>query len=107
MSFEKGQPDFLSDRKDVIQVVILYKPEEKFRVNSLQRALEMAGRALKVNLEITRTNDFPVYSGYNFNPTNTPVVFINGNLEFVSAVPQVNLLKKKLKEIKERGSFLL
>ena len=91
----------------LLKVIILHKPEEKYRVGQVQKALEQAARMANVKIAITKTNDFPAFSKYSFNPANTPVIFINGSLEFISAVPQLYLLKKKLKEIRDRGGMII
>ena len=91
----------------LLKVVILHKPEEKYRVNQVQKALEQAARMANVKISITRTNDFPAYSKFSFNPANTPIIFINESLEFISAVPQLHMLKKKLQEIRDRGGMVL
>ncbi len=90
----------------LLKIVILHKPEEKYRVNQVQKALEQAARMANVKITITRSNDFAAFSKFSFNPANTPIIFINESLEFVSAVPQLHMLKRKLREIRDRGSML-
>ena len=91
---------------DPLKVEILHKPEEKFRVTQIEKVLQNAARAANIKIVIIRTSDFPAFSNYNFNPAKTPIVFINRAIEFVSGVPVLNVVKKKLVEVRDRDSWL-
>ena len=90
----------------VLKIEILHKPEEKYRVNQMEKVIQNAARAANMKVTITRTNDFPAFSNYNFSPAKTPVVFIERSMEFIGGVPSVPMVKKKLIEIRDRGSML-
>ena len=90
----------------VLKIEILHKPEEKYRVNQIEKILQNAARAANIKIVVVRTNDFPAFSNYNFNPAKTPIVFIERSIEFVGGVPVMTVVKKKLIEVRERGTML-
>ncbi len=91
---------------EILKVVILHKPEEKFRVAQVQKALEMAARMSNMKIDVKKTSDFVAFSNHSFSPTQTPIIFINGKMEYANAVPAPHILKKKLKEIRERSNSI-
>ena len=93
--------------EDVLKIEILHKPEEKYRVNQIEKIIRQAGNAAKIKIEIIRTHDFPAFSSYSFNPAKTPIVFINRSIEFVGGVPIMFVVKKKLIEVRDRQSWLI
>ncbi len=92
---------------DVIKIEILHKPEEKYRVNQIEKILKQAANAAKMKVEIVRTTNFPAYSQYSFNPAKTPIIFINKAIEFVGGVPVMLLVRRKLIEVRERDMWIL
>lgn len=92
---------------DTITIEILHKPEEKYRVNQMVKVINQAASAARIKVEIIRTHDFVSFSNYNFNPSKTPIVFINKTMEFMGGLPGMFVVKRKLIEVRDRSSWLI
>lgn len=92
---------------DAIKVEILHKPEEKYRVNQMIKVINQAANSARIKIEIVLTSDFVSFANYNFNPTKTPIVFINKSIEFMGGLPVMFVVKRKLIEIRDRSGWLM
>jgi hypothetical protein len=82
----------------MIKIEILVQPSEK--PQNVENVMRLAATQVGVQLQITVTNNFAAYSRYAISPAQTPIIFINGNLEFAGRVPELNALKRRLVEVR-------
>ena len=81
----------------LLTIEILSKPDE--RVENIERTLRMAARSNNIDLSITHTHDFRRYSHHAINPSVTPIVIIEGNVEFAGKGADMDIIKRRLAEI--------
>lgn len=67
----------------------------------IKRVMENLEIEMKLRPEVTIThiNEYRQFSKYSINVSKTPIVVINGNVEFAGSVPDIDLLRKKLSAI--------
>lgn len=82
----------------MIKIDILVQPNQ--RTETLEYVIRNAAKVLNIEIQLNRTSNFAAYSNYAINPSQTPIIFINGSLEFAGKVPELEVFKKKLTEIK-------
>ena len=87
-----------------MKVEILGKREDKIKMDNAALLIQRAALSLNIPVEITLTHQFAGFSGHSFNPTQTPIVFIDGHIEFAGVSLQLPVVVKKLNEIRSRGS---
>lgn len=83
-----------------MKVDILVKPEEK--CDHIERVIVAASKATNIPVEIHRTSNFALYSHCAINPSQTPVVIIQGNVEFAGKTLNLEAFKKRLTELAYR-----
>jgi len=82
----------------MINIVILAQGSAK--TQDVENIIRLAAKQIGAEVQINRTNNFAAYSNFAISPAQTPIVFINGSLEFAGRVPDLNLLKLRLTELK-------
>ncbi|HOW36151.1 MAG TPA: thioredoxin family protein [Candidatus Omnitrophota bacterium] len=82
----------------MVKIDILIKPGEK--CEHIERIILMAAQFQKMEVKITRTSNFAAYAQCAINPSQTPIIIINGNVEFAGRSPEPEILRRKLAEIK-------
>ncbi len=87
-----------------MKIDILCKKEEMKRTEQVARAIQRAADLSNIRVEIHLTHNFAAFAGHSFNPTQTPIVFINGHFEFSGFDINLPLIQKKLAEIRDKGS---
>ena len=80
-----------------MNIEILVKPKES--TIPIERVIQTAASALKIKVQVVRTNNFEAYSHLAINPTLTPIVIIDGKVEFAGKAPNVAFFTKRLAEI--------
>ena len=83
-----------------MKIDILVKPNES--TAQIERLIQTAAVAIKIQVQVTKTSNFIAYSNLSINPSQTPMIIINGNLEFAGRIPDLDLLKKKMAEVLRR-----
>ncbi len=91
----KGEP---------MRVDILGKVEDKAKMEYVANLFRNAALKLHLKIEINETNNFSAFAKHSFNPALTPVVFIEGEIEFHGTAIQYNIIEKKLSDIRDKGS---
>lgn len=82
----------------MIKIDILTKPGEKY--DHIERIIRMTAEIQKMPVQITHTNNFAAYAQCAINPAQTPIIIINGNVEFAGRSPEPDVLRRKLAEIR-------
>ena len=85
----------------MIRVDILSQPSEK--PQNVENVIRFAAKQVGIEVQVNHTTNFAAYSQFAINPSQTPIIFINGSLEFAGRVPEINLLKLRLAEIRNQG----
>lgn len=62
--------------------------------------IRQAAKVTKIEVQITRTSNFAAYSAHAINPSQTPVIIVNGNVEFAGRAPEPDAFRKRLAQIK-------
>jgi|GEM_PF-1739068 len=89
-----------------LRVEILAKPDDAKKCDEMERTLKIAAHASRVQIEINRTNQFGRFSQLAINPAQTPVIIIDGNIEFSGRRLDFEMIKQRLYELAFRkGSF--
>ena len=83
-----------------MKVEILAKPSEP--TGHLERLVQNAASSMKIQVQVFKTNNFSAYSHLAINPTLTPIIIINGSVEFAGKPPEFEVLKKRFAEIIRR-----
>lgn len=73
-------------------------------IENLERAIQTAAKGVGIEVQITRTSDFSAFSKFSINPAQTPIIFIDGSLEWAGRVPEAEALKRRLAEIRAQGT---
>ncbi len=81
----------------MLEVNILVKPGE----DSLhsERLIRRAAANLKIPVKVNHTSNFRAFTHLAVNPSQTPIIVINGNVEFAGPVVDIELVQGKLAEI--------
>ena len=83
-----------------IKIDILVKPNQN--CDHLESKIALAAKMLNIPVQIKQSSNFAAFSGYAINPSQTPIVIMNGNVEFAGQVPELDVLTRRLSEI-QRG----
>lgn len=86
-----------------MRIDILKKPEENCQY--LVETLTFAVKKVNLTAEINVTHNFAAFPDLSVSPSQTPIVFINGSVEFVKTIPPIADLQKKLLEIGREGGM--
>lgn len=86
-----------------MRIDILIKPGEK--CDHHESILGQAARAVNVKVEIKRTSNFAAFSHCAINPSQTPAIIINGNVEFTGRSLELEAVKKRLTELVRHGGL--
>ena len=67
----------------------------------IKRVIKILGAGTRVveDVAISHVTDYRQFSKYSVNVAKTPILVINGNVEFAGCIPETELLKKKLSEV--------
>ena len=84
-----------------MRIDILSKPNEN--CDYVERIVKIAAKTTNTEVQITRTSNFAAYSHCAINPSQTPIVIINGSVEFAGKVLELEAVKKRLAEINRLG----
>lgn len=83
-----------------MKIDILLKPNEDGV--AVERILQIAARNLNIPVQIKKTSNFAAFSNISVNPSMTPIVVIDGNVEFTGKNLDIQTVTKKLSEIRPR-----
>ena len=83
-----------------MRIEILAKPNEP--TVHIERLIQLAAMALKIQVQVSKTSNFAAHSQFAINPSQTPIIIINGSLEFAGKAPELEMLKKRFAEIIRR-----
>lgn len=83
----------------VLKIDILTRPDQDCRL--LESRLKLAVALMKLPAEIKRTSNFAAFTGCAINPSQVPAVIINGNVEFAGDVPDLEMIRHRLEEIRQ------
>ena len=83
-----------------MKIEILAKPTDS--TAHVERLIRTAATALRVQVEVSKTSNFTAYSHLAINPTLTPIIIINGSVEFAGRAPELEILKKRIAELIHR-----
>jgi len=83
----------------VLKIDILTRPNQN--CDLLESRLKLAVTLLKLPAEIKRTSNFSAFTGCAINPSQMPAVIINGYVEFAGEVPALDMIKRRLEEIRQ------
>lgn len=70
----------------------------KERIDTILKAMEFKYH-VKFRFELVHTTNLSAMSKYSLNPTQVPVVVINGHVEFAGFVKDPHLIRMKLEAI--------
>ena len=87
-----------------MKIVILGKPEDKVKMEQMTAIFKQGAGNLNILVNINLTHNFAAFSAFALNPARTPIVFIEGSLEFSGPVPSLDVIEKKLKEFRSQGT---
>ena len=87
-----------------MKIEILGRKEDLIKMQSTLKVLQRAVTAGGIQADIRLTHDFRAFAGAAFNPAKTPVVFINGSVEFSGNVPEMKSLLVKIQQLKSGGA---
>ena len=87
-----------------MKVQILGKLEEKPKMDEVAGLIKQAAVKVNVPVEISHTHNFAAFSQFAINPAKTPVVFIDGHVEFAGVETQLPTIIHKLTQIRDGGS---
>ncbi|MFH1359453.1 MAG: hypothetical protein ABIJ41_00255 [Candidatus Omnitrophota bacterium] len=88
----------------MIKVEIL-APADK-NTEYFEKAIKTAARGLNMEIQIMCTSNFAAYTKHSINPSQSPIVLINGNVEFTSQIPDPETIKRKLTDIRNQAGSL-
>ncbi len=88
----------------VMRIDILSKKGEENKVKFFTTGLQRAAQLANIQIDINTTQNFSAFGGHSFNPSKTPIVFINGHVEFMGEMPGVPVLQVKLCQLRDKGS---
>ena len=80
-----------------MKIDILIKPKED--CTYIERILKTAATSLNIPVQISKGSNFSAFPNLSVNFSQTPIVVINGNAEFVGKNLDIQAVKKKLAEI--------
>lgn len=86
----------------LLKIEILGKAEDKTKMEQVAKMIRQAATVANVIVEISFTHNFGAFSSHSFNVAKTPIVFVDGQLEFVGMELNLGVVIKKLTE--EKGS---
>ena len=86
-----------------MKIQILGKMEDKPKMEGVANLLRQAAVKVNVPVEITHTHNFSAFSQFAVNPAKTPIVFIDGHLEFAGVETQLPTIIHKLTQIRAGG----
>ena len=81
-----------------MKIDILIKPGQD--PSQMENVFKVAANLAGIPLQINRTSNFAAFSNCSVNPAMTPIVIINGQVEFAGGLPNVDLVKKRLIELR-------
>ena len=87
-----------------MKVDILGKTEDKLKMEDVERKIKAAAAKTNVPVQIHMTNNFRAFAQHSFNPSLTPIVFMDGEIEFQGSVQDVAIIQQKLIELRDKGS---
>ena len=87
-----------------MNIDMLFKKDEENKVKLFVTGLQRAADLANIKITINTTQNFNAFGGHSFNPSKTPIVFINGHFEFAGEMPGVPVLQAKLSQLRDRGS---
>jgi len=82
-----------------LKIYILTRPNQN--CDLLESRFKLVVTLMKLPAEIKRTTNFADFSGCAINPSQMPAVIINGNVEFAGEVPALDMIKRRLEEIRQ------
>jgi len=83
----------------VLKIDILIRPNEN--CDLLESRLKLVVTMMNMQADINRTTNFAAFTGCAINPSQIPAVIINGNVEFAGEVPNIEMIKRRLEEIRQ------
>ena len=89
-----------------MKVDILGKKEDLRRMQQAVNLFQRAGEINKIKLEINMTHNFSAFAGHSFNASKTPIIFINGQIEFTGIDLDLKVIQKKIIQLRDKGSEL-
>ncbi len=84
----------------MLKIDILVKSYEN--CEKLESKINLAARLLNLEVTVNKTSNFTAFSALAINPSQTPVVIINGHVEFAGRTPELDVISRRLAEI-QRG----
>ena len=87
-----------------MKIESLGKKEDLRKMEQVAKAIRQVATVTNVVPEIIMTHNFAAFSSHSFNVAKTPIVFINGQIEFVGLELKSGVIIKKLTEVREKGS---
>ena len=83
----------------LLKIDILAKLDDSKRCDEIERLIKMASYSTKVQVQLNRTNQFARFSHLAINPAQTPIIIINGGIEFVGRKLDIDSVRQRLMEI--------
>lgn len=89
-----------------MKIEILGKKEDQMSMQNTAKLFQRISSMLGIRAEITLTHNFKGFMGTSFDASKTPIVFINGKVEFAGNVPNQKILQLKLTQLRNQGGDL-
>ena len=83
-----------------IVIEILSKPGQD--CDQMEKTISWAASKLNLPIKIKKTSNFGLYTHISVNPAHSPIVIIAGQVEFAKITPQVEVVLRRLAEIRDR-----
>ena len=87
-----------------MKIDILGKKEDSIKMRQVANMFQRVSDLVNQKIEINLTHDFSAFVGHSFNPAKTPIIFINGQIEFAGIAPDFKLIQSKIIQIRDKGS---
>jgi len=84
-----------------LKIDILTKPNE--RTDSVERIIREAAKMANIQIQLNRTSNFALYTQHAINPSMTPIIIINGSVEFTGLKLEILAVKRRLEEVAFRA----
>lgn len=76
------------------------------KCDNLKKTVERALMITGAEATIRHVTNFSEFSRYSVNVSQTPILVINDKVEFAGQVPPVDILCRRISEIREGGTVL-
>jgi len=80
-----------------LKIDILVKPREK--TDKVERIINDCAKLANIKIQLNRTSNFALYTQHAINPSMTPIIIINGSVEFAGSQLIPGAVKRRLKEL--------